>query len=436
MAAFTVPQFQIPESPFKDLVKDALNSYYATKYQFPQAAENLRKSQIENQYLPEREKYAVDLAKVQPDYIRAHMQLFSAQAQKAQQEAEQANMVRNFIRQRLGVSGAGSEGSPIAMQQPTGYTIDRSGRTVPEPIPTYGYQTTFGKEPSVNQSLLQSPETERLPSTNLPTPELTYMQPPEINRIGAGLALPAEVPSHISSILSGQPLPMTQIAPSSNRALESETILSSLMGLGKNQVIDVNGEKYIMTGTGKMFPSGLKGLSEQEKAKLDTEQKEILKDFEDSTKAQADLPVLQNMLKSALRAQEITNTKPQFFGHWMKGIKIPFLDVRTPSGAEWFESHVTDPEAGELTGRLVPQIASLEKQLSEKGNQLALKVSAGKMPQWENSHEFAKGKMTALVQLIRDQIEKTKILAGNTYKIGNKRYKKIRNKVYEIGRNE
>lgn len=57
MAAFNIPVFPVPESPYKDLVKSILESYGTTRYKFPQEQESLQKAITENKYLP-REKEA------------------------------------------------------------------------------------------------------------------------------------------------------------------------------------------------------------------------------------------------------------------------------------------------------------------------------------------------------------------------------------------
>ena len=56
MAAFNIPVFPVPQSPYHDMVKGILESYGKTRYGFPQQEADLQKSLIESKYLPQEKE--------------------------------------------------------------------------------------------------------------------------------------------------------------------------------------------------------------------------------------------------------------------------------------------------------------------------------------------------------------------------------------------
>lgn len=156
---------------------------------------------------------------------------------------------------------------------------------------------------------------------------------------------------------------------------------------------------------------------QEEQLKLDAEQAQS--DFKESSKAQADLPVLNQALEHAMRMKDIIKNRPTFFGHWI----APGL----------FAKRSSDPLSGEFQALLVPQIAAIEKQLSEKGNQLALKISSQKLPAFDETQASALGKIDALINTLQGRISATQDLAGgNIVRRGTKRFKFIDGHWYEL----
>jgi hypothetical protein len=146
------------------------------------------------------------------------------------------------------------------------------------------------------------------------------------------------------------------------------------------------------------------------------------KDFEDwkvSEQAQKDVPTLENALESAQHMKEIIQNRPALSGHtWFPG---------------YYAKTSQDPEAGVFQSKLIPQMAALESQLSSKGNQLALKIAASKLPGFENSQAVNLGRIDGLIDEIQKRLKVSRDMGGGMIKrIGNKRYKKIDGEWHEV----
>lgn len=166
-----------------------------------------------------------------------------------------------------------------------------------------------------------------------------------------------------------------------------------------------------------------KNMNAKQAAKIQLEADQAMADFKESSAAQKDLPVLQKALQSAERMKDIIHNRPAFFGHWI----APGL----------FAKRSGDPLSGEFQGLLVPQIGVMEKQLSEKGNQLALKTASQKLPGFDETQQSALGKIDALISSIKAQIAHSQDLAGgNIVRRGNKRLKFIDGHWYELKRGD
>jgi hypothetical protein len=78
-------------------------------------------------------------------------------------------------------------------------------------------------------------------------------------------------------------------------------------------------------------------------------------------------------------------------------------------------------------------MAALETQLSSKGNQLALRIAASKLPGFENSQQVNLGRIDGLIDEIQKRLKVSSELAGGDIKrIGSKRYKKIDGEWHEL----
>jgi hypothetical protein len=107
-----------------------------------------------------------------------------------------------------------------------------------------------------------------------------------------------------------QPSAMPQQgAPISNRDLAKESFISHLLGFGANQVVDINGSKYALTGTGKLFPVA-KGLSPSE----ESFQKEMGKNRGEAyTESSKVVTGLQNQSLALDDMINAVSTDPEFF---------------------------------------------------------------------------------------------------------------------------
>lgn len=166
-----------------------------------------------------------------------------------------------------------------------------------------------------------------------------------------------------------------------------------------------------------------KNMTAKQAAQIKLEADQSMADFKESSAAQKDLPVLQKTLQTAEYMKKIIENRPGFFGHWL----APGL----------FAKRSSDPLSGEFQAMLVPQIAAMEKQLSERGNQLALKTSSQKLPGFDETQQSALGKMDALIASLKAQIDHSQDLAGgNIVRRGNKRFKFVDGHWYELKRGD
>lgn len=189
--AFNIPVFPVQQSPYKDLVKDALESFGKTRYGLPREAADL------------------EIAKLQPESMRTQMQLQKAQAAKA-------NAIMGLISQYLGggSSNSNSQASPM-------FASSGSSSSSTQPQPQQENPENFGgngNDTSSNISNLLNDDKD------------------------------------ISSMNTSAPPAIGQSASPNNKDLARESFISHLLGFGSTQLIDVNGTKMALTGTGKLFP--------------------------------------------------------------------------------------------------------------------------------------------------------------------------------------
>lgn len=161
------------------------------------------------------------------------------------------------------------------------------------------------------------------------------------------------------------------------------------------------------------------GMKKKEAEQYKLQAKQAYDDFQTSDNAQKDIPVINDALQAANRMKEVIQNRPSFFGHYI-----------TPG---LFAKRATDPLVGEFIAEMVPQIAGVEKQLSEKGNQLALRISESKMPQFSDSQAVALGKVNALINELTKRLTRSQDLAGgNIARRGSRRFKNIDGHWYEL----
>ncbi len=165
------------------------------------------------------------------------------------------------------------------------------------------------------------------------------------------------------------------------------------------------------------------GMKKKEAEKYKLEAKKDFEDFKTMDVAQKDIPVLENALESAIHMKDIIQNRPALSGHtWFPG---------------YFAKTATDPEAGVFQSKLIPQMAALESQLSSKGNQLALKIAASKLPGFENSQAVNLGRINGLIDEIQKRLKVSRELGGGIIKrIGNRRFKKIDGEWHEIDKGD
>lgn len=175
-----------------------------------------------------------------------------------------------------------------------------------------------------------------------------------------------------------------------------------------------------------------KGMEKKQAEQFKLDAKQQYDDFKEIQAAQHDVPELENALKSAMQMKEIIENRPSFFGHtpWplVGGLYNP---------ADRFAKTASDPLVGTFQSKLIPQLAGMEQQLSNRGNQLALKTAASKLPSFEDSHQVAMGKVDGLIDEIMKRLQSSRERAGGFIKkIGDKRFKKVNGVWHKLEKGE
>jgi hypothetical protein len=370
-----------------DIFGNLLSGYQEgqkAKYLKPSLEEALKKAQIANKHA----ELANTHAKMANDYYKplndSLLELRQAQTGEAQAKAQKAKLIQAMQAQLLG------GGNPEAMQGGE----QGNGQMQPNLSPYIANAAANGNgAPSEQgQYALNDEQMARLYKA-MPPPQNSQRQNP-------------------------------QGMQSSDYA--KNAMISHLLGLGQPQVVQDASGKYIATSPLGNADTGVSGLSEKDKAREKESAKinaqKDLADFKTSSQAQQDLPVLQNALKSAYRMRDIIKNRPGFWGHYI--------------APELFAKRADDPLVGEFQGRLVPQIAEIEKQLSVKGNQLALKTANQKVPLFSDSQTTALGKADAMIESLIDRIKETENLSGGVIRRGNKRFKRVNGEWHELEKDE
>lgn len=166
-----------------------------------------------------------------------------------------------------------------------------------------------------------------------------------------------------------------------------------------------------------------KSMGRREAAKLKVETDLALKDFKQTRDAQDSLPSLRDAWESADQMEKIIRSKPEFFGHTI----APSL----------FAMRSNDPEVGRFQSLLIPQIAEIERQLSTRGSDFAIKTAATKFPSFRESQQSALGKILGMKHTLEKRIQRAQELAGgDIIRKGNKRYKFADGELYELEKGE
>jgi len=367
--AFTFNNYatsELSKSPLNDIIENILGGYekgVKASYLQPTLAEQLQKSKLENKWYEPNMESQIGLRGAQAGLANAHTGL-------AGEQTRTAHMQNQYLPEQLKAQMAAAQMKAQQDQMFTQMLQQRltGGQGQPNQIPNQQRELLQGQPPfGGEQSPFAQPQQQ-------PQNDFDFNQAPQITN---------------DDIVNKKFFNLDTFTPKYKAYIDSIT-----KNMGRKQAAQV---------------------------KLDAD--EALKDFEVSSAAQKDLPVLQKTLQSAERMKEIISNRPGFFGHYL----APGL----------FAKRSKDPLSGEFQAMLVPQIAAMEKQLSEKGNQLALKTSSQKLPGFDETQQSALGKMDALISSLKSQIEHSQDLAGgNIVRRGNKRFKFIDGHWYELKRGD
>lgn len=388
----------LQQSPLANLVSGLLGGYeQGTRAQFlrPALEEELKKAQQYNKYYGPNIESQMGLRGAQAGHANAlttgqnitnrylEPQL-QAQLQALQSAAQEKQYFNDLLKRRL----SGQSNQP---DQPGLLGQQGIQQQIQQQMQQPQYQPGQGQAPLMEQQqspLLQQGQPQQLQQAQQPqrSPFAEQVQPQQI-----------------SSAMEQQGTPQ----------LTDEDILNKHLFK-----IDTFTPKY------KAYVDSVaKTLQKKDAEKFKLEAKQDYDTFKEIESARTDLPVLDNALQSALRMREIIINRPAFWGHYL-----------TPG---YFAKTATDELAGEFQSKLVPQMAATESQLSQRGNQLALKISESKLPSFADSQQVALGKVNGLIDEIQKRLGVTQDLAGgNIRKIGGKRFKMIDGEWYELEKGE
>lgn len=358
---------ELMKSPINDIIGNLLGGYeqgVKASYLQPSLAEQLKKAQLENKWYEPNMESQIGLRGAQAGQAQAHTGLLGEQTRAA-------HMQNQYLPDQLKAKMEAARLKAMQDQMFNQMLQQRlSGNQGQQPMPTPEYSPGQGQVPFRGQ---QSPFVQ----PQIPQPQTNnfdFGQAPQLTN---------------DDIINKKFFNMDTFTPRYKAYFDA---------ISKNM-----------------------GRKEAAQFKLDSEQ--AMADFKESSKAQSDLPVLNQALEHAKRMKEIIQNRPGFFGHWI----APGL----------FAKRSTDPLSGEFQGLLVPQIAAIEKQLSERGNQLALKTSSQKLPGFDETQASAMGKIDSLINTLQGRIAATQDMAGgNIIRRGNKRFKFIDGHWYELKRGD
>jgi hypothetical protein len=147
-----------------------------------------------------------------------------------------------------------------------------------------------------------------------------------------------------------------------------------------------------------------KGMEKKQAEAFKNDAKKEYKTYEKVEALNQDIPVIENTLQKAVELRDIIRQNPSFYGHI-----TPIGLGKFYNAAERFAKTSNNPLVGTIQTEMLPLIANAEGKLSERGNQLALKIGAGKLPQFDDSPQVALGKMNAII----DSYQKQRDLSTN-----------------------
>lgn len=400
-------------SPFHNLISNILSGYeQGTKLRYlqPNLQEELLKKQQENQWYAPEKKSEIGLRGAQAGHYGALTnqtniqnktlgERLAAELQAAKLKAQQEQYFNQLLQRRL----SGQSGKPGQLGQANPGLPQQIQQQMLQPEYTPGQ----GQAPF---DLQQEPQPQQVQQPNY---EPGQRQAPMMEQQPSPLLQQGQQqPEQLSVAEQAQQQPQ-QMQQQGAPQLTEEDILNK--HFFKIDTFTPKYKAYVDSVAKSMQKK------EAEKFKLDAQQDLI--NYKEMESARTDLPVLKNALQSALRMKEIIEKRPAFWGHYL----IP----------GYFSNTATDELAGEFQSKLVPQMAAIESQLSNRGNQLALKISESKLPGFANSQQVALGKVNGLIDEIQKRLGiTTDIAGGNIKKIGGRRFKNIDGEWYELDKGQ
>jgi len=288
-----------------------------------------------------------------------------------------------------------------------------------------------GEQPQQPQQMpeMQGQEIPNMPPLapdNSGNPNVSYDGPGPIDSgnpfVGrAGYKAPQQdmsaLQSHIQSMQGQQ-----QASP--NNMLEMAKKNPILAGFLKKQYgMDVNAETPEMKQQRAVETNRAK-VEDADKIAQAKEDRKIIQGYK------ADKPHIEEALKSLTQMQKIITENPDLFGH----------PGRT---GEWFKQVSHNKNLGTMINDLIPAIVDTEQKLSQRGNQLALKVSTSKLPDVTDTQEVALGKVEAQINRVKESLNRTNQMLGETSQsaqpeveaekvLNGKTYHKIKGKWHEL----
>ncbi len=432
--AFTLQQFQPSgpsEYPFNDLIGKILGGYTeGTNAQFlrPKLEEELKKAKLYNEYYGPNIESQIGLRGAQAENLGSLTQsqniTNSELRQRLHEQLLESKLYNKYygldIESQMGLRGAQAENLGSLTQNQNITNMELRQRLNEELLKSKLYNKYYGLDIE-SQMGLRGAQAENLGSLtqnqNITNMELRQRLNEELLKsklynkyygldIESQMGLRGAQAENLGSLTQKQNY-FNQLVNSNQQEGQPPPIMDNNQGYNPMQPTnqDIINKNYFGIDT---FTPRVQAQLEQQK-KLTEEQQKL--EANDIHGAQLDLPKLQKTADALERLIKITNNpkNEELFGH--SGL----FGLGSDFAANRFTKTTTNPAAGEFQNLILSPIMNVEQELSQKGNQLALKTALGNKANFSEQQPVALAKLKSALKEINTAIEKTKKIANKKF---------------------
>jgi hypothetical protein len=162
-----------------------------------------------------------------------------------------------------------------------------------------------------------------------------------------------------------------------------------------------------------------KTMQKKQAADFKLASQKALIDYKSIEDAQLSIPALQKGLNAVEEMTRLIKENPGISGHWF--------------APEYAEKTSELRGMGKFLSKLVPIMGEVEKELSQRGSQFALKISEKKLPGVAYSQQVNLGKLEGLKEEFETRIKNAQgIAGGEIVKRGTKRFRNVNGEWFEL----